>query len=121
MTDGVRGLPYGQVTRGELDQVRAELRSEIRDLEDRLTQIDNHGTRGEALLRERLGEAREDIAELRRRRDADEKEREADRRAITAERVTRRRWLIGMGFSAATIAVTVLGVLAAFLQLHGKG
>lgn len=94
-----------EVSRGEFDL----LKSMVKDLGDRLTSIDEHGTRGVAVIQAQLTELIKDLVEMKTEL-ANEK----------TARLTGRRWLIGVGIAGiAACGGLITAVIAVLQHVHG--
>lgn len=93
------------ITARELELFRAEMRDRLRALDERITHLDEHGTRGVGALEQRLIDAIADIAEIKAKLAQGERDRSASR-----------RWLVGIGFTVAGVVVATLSLLVDILQ-----
>lgn len=111
------------VTRREADQIWRE----IRDVSSRLELIDRQGTRGMGVTEAKLMDVVGDLAEFKAalaahaaQHEHDERERAKETRRLAHDRIVTRRWLIGIGFTAAGTVIAILALLASILgKVHG--
>lgn len=94
----------GEVTRGEFDM----LKQMVNEQGIRLTSIDEHGTRGVGVIQVQLTELIKDLAELK-----------TEFKSEQRNRITGRRWVLGMAAAGTgAIAALITALVEALPHVH---
>ena len=107
------------VSQREFDVEKFATRREFDQLQQRVESMDSHGTRGVGILQEQITNLVRDITEI--KTTVDHKFRDVDDRfeLQRQERLSGRRWLIGIGIAGVSALAAVLAILVAiFQQVH---
>lgn len=102
-----------EITRGEFDL----LKDIVTGNQARMDSIDAHGSRGVAVLQEQVTELIKDMVQLKAGMEGWQAAHEVEHQAEKRERMTGRRWLIGIGFAG---AASMAGVAAALADIITK-
>ncbi len=102
-----------EVTRGEFDMLKEMV--SISNI--RMESIDNHGTRGVAVIQEQVTELIKDLTELKVTSESWQTKHGEEHKTDLRNRITGRRWLIGMGVTGIG---AMGGLIALVLQLLSR-
>lgn len=95
------------ITRGEFDL----LKDMVAGNASRMESIDVHGTRGVAVLQQQVTELIKDLTEMKTENGTWQKSHDGEHRSDKRDRVTGRRWLIGIGFAGLAALAAVITML----------
>jgi hypothetical protein len=95
------------ITRGEFDL----LKEIVTGNQARMESIDVHGTRGVAVIQEQVTELIKDLTELKVENTGWQAGHALEHKQDKRDRVSGRRWLIGIGFAGLASMAAVIGLL----------
>ena len=100
------------ISRGEFEL----LKDMVTGNATRMESIDVHGTRGVAVIQEQVTELIKDLTEMKTTTGTWQASHDAEHKASLRDRVTGRRWLIGIGLAGISSMAAVIAML--FQVLH---
>lgn len=96
---------------GMTDPERAASQRELDILRQRVDDMDTHGTRGVGAIQLQVGELVKDLADMRAETRTWQGQHERSHERDARDRITARRWLIGVGVAGVAAMTTVIGLL----------